>query len=311
MACKCNVGLSELGIPSCRVLMGYVKSLIFADREARINTTAINGDRDVYVALYNHYNNIPQTLISANYLKLLQGVIDLAATVDDPVTETFSDNTAIFIREGRTTVEFKLVATPFELSQYLRELRCRRDLGVYLVDNEGRVWGVVDSDLISLKPIPIDSATLSIKVEYPTATTSQKIMVKFQFLDTFKDHDLRGVGMAPEIHTMQVPIQTHLQLQGVISGGGGGLDGVDVFLYAIYGTGSALYTPITGYDAIANWRVLDNGAPVAISSVTELVGTPGQYTIIFPNIPSGRLVEVEFVGGLPVWSKSKITLTAP
>jgi len=310
MACKCNVGLSELGIPSCRVLMGYVKSLIFADREAGINATAINGDRDVYVALYNHYNNIPQTLISANYLKLLQGVIDLAATVDDPVTETFSDNTAIFIREGRTTVEFKLVATPFELSQYLRELRCRRDLGVYLVDNDGRVWGVQYA-LTSLRPIPIDSATLSIKAEYPTATTSQKVMVKFQFLDTFKDHDLRGVGMAPEIHTMQVPIQTHLQLKGVISGGGSGLDGVDVRLYAIYGTGASLYTPVTGYDVVAKWEVFDNGTPVAIGSATESASDPGLYTITFPTIASGHAVDIIFKGDLPIWTQSKVTLTAP
>jgi hypothetical protein len=288
--------------------MGYIKSLIFADRNAVIDPSAVIDDKSIFVALNRYINGLPQAVISATYLRLLQGVIDLTATVDDPVTETFSDNTAIFIREGRTTVEFKLVATPFELGEYLRELRCRRDLGVYLVDNEGRVWGV-QSNFNSLHPIPIDSATLSIKAEYPTATTSQKIIARLQFLDTFKDHNLRGLGMAPEIHTMQVPIQAYMLLQGTIPAIGGGLDGVDVYLYAIYGTGASLNTPITGYDAIANWMVLDNGALVAITSVTESI--PGQYTILFPTITSGHNVEVEFVGGMPVWSKAKITLTAP
>jgi len=309
MACKCNVGLSELGIPSCRVLMGYVKSLIFADRGAVIAASVATGEKDVFDAIRNYIGSLPQAVITADYLKLLQNVIDLTATVDDPVTETFSDNTAIFIREGRTTVEFKLVATPFELGQYLRELRCRRDLGVYLVDNEGRVWGV-NYDNAGINPIPVDSATLSIKAEYPTATTSQKIIMRFQFLDAFKDHDLRGVGMAPEIHTIQVPIQTHLQVRGTVSGGGG-LGAVDVQLYAIYGTGSSLYTPVTGYDAMSYWEVFDNGAPVVVGSITESAVNPGLYTITFPTIASGHTVDIVFKGDLPIWTKSKVTLTAP
>jgi len=305
MACKCNVSLSELGVPSCRVLMGYIKSLIFANRNAYIDEAAITDERSVYVALDRYIKGLPQSVINAEFAKLLQGVVDLTATVDDPVTETFSDNTAIFIREGRTTVEFKLVASPFELNEHLRELRCHRYIGVYLVDHEGRVWGV-QKGATNLIPIPIDPATFSIKAEYPSATTSQKAIIKFQFLDTFKDHDLRGVGSAPEIHTMQVPIQSRLILQGTSAVLGGGIDGVIVYLHSPFGNGFTNFTPLIGYGAITYWNVYDNGSPVGIASVTEI--NDGIYDIDFSStIPSGNIATIEFIGDLPAWTSARIS----
>lgn len=180
--CKCNLGLSNTGRPGCVPIFGVTSSLILVP--LKDSTGAKNGV-DLSVALPTWSDLINQADVSKRWFPLPK-FENVELPKADSLFEEANSGRQVFLRQGKRSFAGELWAedsTPTFLGK-LRNAGCV-DFGVYIVDVEGNLIGSeVDGYLY---PIEVDNASFDPKFAFATDSTTQKIMLGFDFARLFDE----------------------------------------------------------------------------------------------------------------------------
>lgn len=191
--CSCDVSLQNTGTPGCVPLFGVTKQyilvpLVAADGTENSIDPATTLNSAFFTALINQADD-SKRWYPTGPLK------NVAGERADPLFETFEDGTQQFIRQGVRNVTGLLVKQGPELLAQLNANRCS-SFGVFIVDNNGSIYGKIKNGDNLLYPIEVDAASFYGKLVFTTDTTVQKIALAFQWGVDEKDEDLRMISAA-------------------------------------------------------------------------------------------------------------------
>lgn len=174
--CNCNMGLSNTGRPNCVAIQSVTARLIMVPliaKDGTANNIPLTGTLPVWSTLIN------QADATKRWFPLPQ-----FENVELPKAETkfeeANSGRMVFLRQGKRSFAGELWAedsTPTFLGK-LQNNRCV-DFGVYIVDVNGNLIGSKLNG--ALYPIPVDNPSFDPKFMFATDSTTQKIMVGFDF----------------------------------------------------------------------------------------------------------------------------------
>lgn len=176
IGCNCNVGLSNTGRPNCVPIFGITSSLILVPIYANDGTK--NGI-DLGNALPTWSDLINEADASKRWFPLPE-FENVELPKADSQFEEANSGRMVFLRQGKRSFAGELWAedsTPTLLGK-LQVSRCV-DFGVYVVDVNGNLIGSEVGGY--LYPIPVDNQSFDPKFAFATDSTTQKIMLGFDF----------------------------------------------------------------------------------------------------------------------------------
>jgi hypothetical protein len=213
--------------------------------------------------------------------------------LDDATSEKPDDvreevgGASFFVREANRTFSAVVVRRPAEFGRLIKQLRCAQQLGVFLVDAAGVVWGMRVSDVPvdNIAPIPILPATVSARAQFASANTVWKWEFSFEFSPAFRDELLVPVWAGEEILNYQPPL--HLRT----SAGPAIVGSRFITIQAIFARGaSEVFIPFT-QPITPPPRYFDasGGDLGAVAEFANPANNPalGQWIIPTSSIPSG------------------------
>lgn len=190
MACKCNAGLGNTGLPSCAPIASVTKKIIFvptykADGTRNYIDTTVTLDPAYLSAAINN-SDVNERWLPMPYF---ENVVNERA---ESSFEEAPSGRRSFIKKGTRTLTGEIwgkEAQP-QLISRIEKSRCV-DVSIFIIDIEGNIIGSGDvTDTGKLYPIRLDSQSVDATLMYATDSTQQKIMVTMSFDDIEKDSDL-------------------------------------------------------------------------------------------------------------------------
>lgn len=268
--------------------MGLPECVFVPERLVRVIFTTSVEARDLEDVISTLFPNPPWSQLAAQWPGMYKLVTpladDLTSEKPESVREEIGVN-AYFVRESARSFTLTFARQPAELGRLIKQLRCQRTLGAFLVDAEGVVWGLragalgpgATTTAERVQPIPIQPATLDGRFEFATPTTVPRWIFQFQAAVYVKDEDLVPIWSGRDILIYQPPV--HLYTRTVNNAGTW-----TVFVYARFARGAgedniiplaATPTPApTAYDA--------SGAPMGTPAWTP-AGQAGYFTVTPPS----------------------------
>ena len=185
IGCDCNAGLSNTGRPNCVPLFGITSSMILVPIMANDGTK--NGiDLSLPVPTWSDLVNEADASKRWFPLPAFENV-ELAKA--DSLFEEANSGRQVFLRQGKRSFAGELWAedsTPTFLGK-LDKSRCV-DFGMYIVDVNGNLIGTQADGF--LYPIPVDNPSWDPKFMFATDSTTQKIMLGFDFNRLFDESSM-------------------------------------------------------------------------------------------------------------------------
>lgn len=268
--CKCEVGLSNTGLPSCIPIAGVTKRIImlnYYDNDGNINSVDCSDTFDeAYFA-----GKVNESDKSKRWYPLPE-IKNVEDTKADSIFESFNDGSNLFIQEGTRTFTGLMPKQSPEFLGQLKAARCVK-IGVYVIDKDGNLIGngKVDGKLL---PILVDNNTWNPVLMKGTDTTVQKITLTFEYSRLERDEDLRMIT-ADEFTFDILGIQGVKDVNFVNMTADAGTDSATFTAETIFGSQCAK-VKVQGLD-LADFSMTVNGAPAVLVSVDET--TPGTYTL--------------------------------
>lgn len=176
LGCNCNAGLSNTGRPNCVPIQSVTSSFIMVP--IRANDGTFNRiDLTAAVPVWDDLVN--ESDVSKRWFPL-PAFENVELPKADTQFEEANSGRMVFLRQGKRSFTGELWAedsTPTFLGK-LQDNRCV-EFGVYFVDVNGNLIGSKIGDY--LYPIPVDNPSWDPKFMFATDSTTQKIMVSFDF----------------------------------------------------------------------------------------------------------------------------------
>jgi len=252
MQCRCGAPLWALGIPDCHPVLRPIRRIAF---ETVLGASSIP-------ASFNLLNSAAYP----NARRLMTPVLyNVESERPESVFEELS-GTKFFVRHQPRTFKALVAKPPTEWGINIEQLRCVSQLGVFLIDDAGVVWGRrVGPETAA--PIPIEPGTIQIRLLFPSDATITKYEFSFDFAQSLMDFELVPVfadsGLLNHVPGIAARIVTSWDASTLSVG-----------VYALYARGGGdWYIPITG---LAIYLELRNNANTLITtSFTEVA--PGVY----------------------------------
>jgi hypothetical protein len=176
LGCNCNSGLSNTGRPNCVPLQSVTSKLIMVPLKA--NDGSLNYI-DLSLPLPTWDDLINEADASKRWFPL-PNFENVELPKADSQFEEANSGRMVFLRQGKRSFSGELWAedsTPTLLGK-LQNNRCV-DFGVYIVDVNGNLVGSKVNG--GLYPIPVDNPSFNPTFVFATDSTTQKIMVTFDF----------------------------------------------------------------------------------------------------------------------------------
>ena len=271
--CNCSLSLSNTGTPSKQSIAAVTKKLIFvklyADDGTRNKIASTDTlDASYFDALVNNSDASKRWYPTPE----IKNVTDDRA---DPSTETFTDNTIAITTDGaRSFLGLMLNMGSVFLSK-LQSIACNK-VGVYYVDNCGKINGTISSDGLSLYPVAISDGSFDARLIKATDAAIAKVQISFNVSAIEKDSNLRLAE--PESDVDLLALDGLLDVNAAISA-----PSTTGFVAALSLDYGAFGDPIKAKGWLLADFVLYNetqAASVVITSTTE--SPDGTYTFITP-----------------------------
>lgn len=176
LGCNCNSGLSNTGRPNCVPLQSVTSKLIMVPLKANDGTLNYI---DLTLPLPTWDDLINEIDASKRWFPLPY-FENVELPKADSQFEEANSGRMVFLRQGKRSFSGELWAedsTPTLLGK-LQNNRCV-DFGVYIVDVNGNLVGSKVNG--GLYPIPVDNPSFNPTFVFATDSTTQKIMVTFDF----------------------------------------------------------------------------------------------------------------------------------
>ena len=274
LGCNCNVGLSNTGRPNCVPLFSVVSSLIavpmFAN-DGTANGIDLNGPLPTWADLVNEAD------ASKRWFPI-PAFENVEMPKADSQFEEANSGRMVFLRQGKRSFSGELWAddsTPTFLGK-LQANRCV-DFGVYIVDVNGNLIGSEVGGF--LYPIPVDNPSWDPKFAFATDSTTQKIMLGFDF-DRLFDESTMYMITADEAGT------NFTTLKGLIDVNV--LNAVEVANTSItfnakFDYGTALNKLLFKGATVSDFELYNNDTATVetIGALVENLPTEGNYTLSF------------------------------
>jgi len=190
MACKCDVGLGNTGLPNCQPIASVAKKLIivptFNDAGAKNGILLSDTlDQAYFDAKVNEAD------ASARWFPLpsMENITNERA---DSILETAGSGKLAFIREGVKSFFGEMWKQSPAFLGKLKEARCT-DISIFIIDNDGNLIGSCPDEDGYIYPIQVDKESWDAKLVDSTDTTVQKVSLGFNWSDDEKDEDIRMI----------------------------------------------------------------------------------------------------------------------
>jgi hypothetical protein len=282
LGCKCDLGLSNTGMPNCITIQSVTSKMILVPllaNDGTKNKIALGTPltEASVLALLN------QTDSSKRWFPL--GTFEnVAMEKAESSFEEAPSGKKVFIKQGKRSFAGELWgATPTLLGK-IQDNRCV-EFGIYIVDVNGNLIGSKQGT--DLYPIPVDNQSFDARLMYATDSTTQKIMVAFDFERLFDeatlwiitpadatDYNFNNVEGLLDINLSKVSAtQTTLVLKGNLD----------------YGTGANGIAVKGLVQADFTLKLASTGASITLTSVTAVDNV---YTLNFASQTAGASVIV-------------------
>ena len=274
MRCKCRVLLEAMGQPNCQIIPERIKRFIFTPSLATDNVGGITP-----IFQNPPWLNNPWPQMYALTTPLLDVV---NSERPEPVRETLGEN-QYFVRDAARTMTAIVAKRAPELGRLIDQLRCARELGVFLVDANGIVWGarskIEPEDDVT--PIPVNPATISSRMLFASADTVQKYEFSFELLNSFHDYELVPIWEWGDWAVYRAPV-------GVL-GRIGYVGGYILILHALHTRGvSDIRILLDGLAALLQVQNLDGTPQAAVTinplgnGVYDLINATAPFQVVIP-----------------------------
>ncbi len=278
IGCDCNAGLSNTGRPNCVPIFGITSSLIIVPIYANDGTK--NGI-NLASALPTWSDLVNDDDASKRWFPL-PAFENVELPKSDSLFEEANSGRQVYLRQGKRSFAGELWAedsTPTFLGK-LAKSRCV-DFGIYIVDVLGNLIGSQEGGY--LYPIPVDNPSFDPKFSFATDSTTQKIMLGFDFDRLFDESTMYMINT-------EEAGQDFTQLEGLID--------VNLLSLAVT-TSSASFSAKLDYGTALNkivykgatsnadWSIKNNtsGLAVSVTGVTE--NPDGTYALAFATQSAG------------------------
>ena len=284
IGCDCNAGLSNTGRPNCVPIFGITSSLIVVPLMANDGTK--NGI-NLASALPTWSDLVNEADASKRWFPL-PAFENVELPKADSLFEEANSGRQVYLRQGKRSFSGELWAedsTPTFLGK-LAKSRCV-EFGVYIVDVLGNLIGSQEGGY--LYPIPVDNSSWNPMFAFATDSTTQKIMLGFDFDRLFDESTMYMINVEEsgiDFTTLEGLIDVNLLSLALTTASASFTAKLD------YGTAinKILYK---GADQTSDWAI-DNkttGSAVAVSGVTD--NGDGSYILAFSAQTSGDELEVK------------------
>jgi hypothetical protein len=190
IGCDCNAGLSNTGRPNCVPIFGITSSLII------VPITANDGTKnriDLSAPVPTWSDLVNEADASKRWFPL-PAFENVELPKADSLFEEANSGRQVYLRQGKRSFSGELWAedsTPTFLGK-LEKSRCV-DFGIYIVDVNGNLIGSEVGGY--LFPIPVDNPSWDPKFMFATDSTTQKIMLGFDFDRLFEESTMYMVNV--------------------------------------------------------------------------------------------------------------------
>ena len=298
--CNCDMGLGNTGRPNCVPIQSVTSKLIL-------------------VPLYDVYGNKNRIELNDGFLDYNLEFINASEPSQrwfplpefenvempkaDAQFEESNSGRMVFLRQGKRSFTGELWADDSS-PQLLGKLQMNRcvDFGVFIVDVNGNLIGSqAEGDIPNyLYPIPVDNPSWNPTLQFATDSTTQKIVVAFDFDRNFDESTLYMLTSAEAG-------QDILALSGLVDVNFYNFDQpslteLDFSAWLTYGTASSKIK-FTGAN-ISDFQLVDNttGSTIALDSISEDLANKGNYelfldgTMVDGNSYTLKVIKTGFTG---------------
>jgi hypothetical protein len=236
--------------------MAPIVKIIFT---TRVNETIDNPTADLELSPAN-------TKFPDIYRLVTPRLDDVSSERPEAVTEEIGATT-YYVRDAARTITATVGQLPTEWAQRIAELRCQANLGVFLVDANGTLWGrkVDTATGVAGAAIPVVPSSIDVQFAFPTYSSVQKHVIRFQLPFTLADYEIIPIWNEPNVLNYSTPQPVGFR---VFQQGSNWV----VFLFSKYhAPNGTIVVPITGVTPLAAIEVRDSsGASVVASGATNL-----------------------------------------
>jgi len=279
LGCNCNSGLSNTGRPNCVPLQSVTSKMIMVPLKANDGTLNYI---DLTAPLPTWNDLINEADASKRWFPL-PNFENVELPKADSQFEEANSGRMVFLRQGKRSFSGELWAedsTPTLLGK-LQNNRCV-DFGVYIVDVNGNLVGSKVNG--GLYPIPVDNPSFNPTFVFATDSTTQKIMLTFDFDRLFDESTMYMItpteaGVNFNDLTGLVDVNLTITTSNPTS----------VSFDAALDYGTAL-NPILFIGAVSADFACYNNTTASVVAVTSVENFDGNYTLTFTAQTSGDLL---------------------
>ena len=282
IGCDCKAGLSNTGQPNCLTIFGITSSMILVPLVANDGTkNCIDLTAPVTASTWSDLVNNPDA--SKRWFPL-PSFENVELPKADSLFEEANSGRQVFLRQGKRSFAGELWAedsTPTFLGK-LQKSRCV-DFGIYIVDVNGNLIGSQDGS--DLCPIPVDNSSWDPKFAFATDSTTQKIMLGFDFYRLFDEATMYEITVSEagiDFTTLEGLVDVNL-LSLVVT-----VTGATFTASFDYGTA---YNKIDYTGAlVGDWRVHNLTQATVFGPDTSVESPDGSYTLDWTIAGAGMMV---------------------
>lgn len=239
MSCKCNAGVQAWGMPNCAPIPERFVRAFFVTELRPLGTHGAPTEDPIYADFplsppWLGQPGVPHVVSSEAYFlwrDFYRLVTPLADVVESERPEGVREEVGVnsyFVRESARSLTFIFARQPVELGRFMRQLRCQRELGVFLLDAAGVLWGrrageYVDSadengysNAERIVPIPVAAASIEPLMEFASPSTVAKWRLTLQLRQDFLDEELVPVLDNRQLLLYQPPMALEYRFVGSV-----------------------------------------------------------------------------------------------
>ena len=276
MACKCDVGLGNTGLPNCQPIASVAKKLIVVPTYD--DAGAKNGI-DLSATLDQAYWDAATNNADASQRWFpLTAMENITHERGDSVSEEAGSGNLAFIREGVKTFFGEMWKQSPAFLGKLKEARCT-DISVFIIDNDGNIIGSCPTDDGFLYPIQVDKNSWDARTVEATDSTVQKVSLGFNWSDDEKDENIRMVTSDEYVGNV-LGMKGLLDIVGKNAAADSTADTLVISLETIYGSKAS---PVKVKGLVVGDFVITNVTDSAVLTPLSMVEANGTYTFTFTD----------------------------
>lgn len=185
LGCKCDLGLSNTGMPNCVTVQSVTSKLILTPL---YSTAGVRNKVDLVTPLTEVSVNALLNNADSSLRWFPLGTFEnVTMEKAESSFEEAPSGKKVFIKQGKRSFAGELWAGTPTLLGKIKDNRCV-EFGAYVVDVNGNLIGSKEGT--SLYPIPVDNQSFDARLMFATDSTIQKIMVAFDFDRLFDESTL-------------------------------------------------------------------------------------------------------------------------